>query len=220
MRLLLPLLIAFSPMTMAAELILKGPVELLAVTPAQAIADNKVTLPAGEHQLLVRYQDVVVSRSNNDSDIDVRSEPQVLRLTVGADDKLVLSAPSLNGQKEMESFAKKPSFTLTGNSSQPVQDEVKLKGFLIGVDYDDVLANYNRGSGPAVLSANQATSTTAAVATTAVAATAVAAPATVTTQSKPAVMPATSHEQALKDLFLKSSPEERKRFMSWAVQQF
>ena len=141
MRLLLSLLIAFSPMTMAAELILKGPVELLAVTPAQAIADNKVTLPAGEHQLLVRYQDVVVSRSNNDSDIDVRSEPQVLRLTVGADDKLVLSAPSLNGQKEMESFAKKPSFTLTGNSSQPVQDEVKLKGFLIGVDYDDVLAN-------------------------------------------------------------------------------
>ena len=120
----------------------------------------------------------------------------------------------------MESFAKKPSFTLTGNSSQPVQDEVKLKGFLIGVDYDDVLANYNRGSGPAVLSANQATSTTAAVATTAVAATAVAAPATATTQSKPAVMPATSHEQALKDLFLKSSPEERKRFMSWAVQQF
>lgn len=214
MRLLLPLLIAFSPITMAAELTLKGPVELLAVTPPQALSDDKVILPAGEHQLLVRYQDVVVSRSNNDSDIDVRSEPQVLRLTVGADDKLVLSAPSFNGQQEMERFAKKPSFTLTGNGTQPVQDEVKLKGFVIGVDYDEVLANYNRGSGPAVLSTSPAASTTAA--TAAVAATAVAAT-TVATQSQ---LSTTSHEQALKELFLKSTPEERKRFMSWAVQQF
>ncbi len=211
MRYLLPLLLTLSPLTMAAELTLKGPVELLAVTPPQSFSDDKVSLAAGEHQLLVRYQETLSSRSNSESDIDVRSEPQVLKLTVAADDKLVLTAPEHNSQRAMEQFAKQPQFTLTGTSSAPVQDEIKLKGFLLGVDYNDLLADYNRGNGPAVLSSTQAT----AAATAAVAATATPA---VTTQ--PAVLSTTSHEQALKDLYLKATPEERKRFMSWAVQQF
>ncbi len=211
MRYLLPLLLTLSPLTMAAQLTLKGPVELLAVTPPQSFSDDKVSLAAGEHQLLVRYQETLSSRSNSESDIDVRSEPQVLKLTVAADDKLVLTAPEHNSQRAMEQFAKQPQFTLTGTSSAPVQDEIKLKGFLLGVDYNDLLADYNRGNGPAVLSSTQAT----AAATAAVAATATPA---VTTQ--PAVLSTTSHEQALKDLYLKATPEERKRFMSWAVQQF
>ncbi len=211
MRYLLPLLLTLSPLTMAAELTLKGPVELLEVTPPQSFSDDKVSLAAGEHQLLVRYQETLSSRSNSESDIDVRSEPQVLKLTVAADDKLVLTAPEHNSQRAMEQFAKQPQFTLTGTSSAPVQDEIKLKGFLLGVDYNDLLADYNRGNGPAVLSSTQAT----AAATAAVAATATPA---VTTQ--PAVLSTTSHEQALKDLYLKATPEERKRFMSWAVQQF
>ena len=211
MRYLLPLLLTLSPLTMAAQLTLKGPVELLAVTPSQVFSDDKVSLAAGEHQLLVRYQETLSSRSNSESDIDVRSEPQVLKLTVAADDKLVLTAPEHNSQRAMEQFAKQPQFTLTGTSSAPVQDEIKLKGFLLGVDYNDLLADYNRGNGPAVLSSTQAT----AAATAAVAATATPA---VTTQ--PAVLSTTSHEQALKDLYLKATPEERKRFMSWAVQQF
>ncbi len=211
MRYLLPLLLTLSPLTMAAELTLKGPVELLAVTPPQSFSDDKVSLAAGEHQLLVRYQETLSSRSNSESDIDVRSEPQVLKLTVAADDKLVLTAPEHNSQRAMEQFAKQPQFTLTGTSSAPVQDEIKLKGFLLGVDYNELLADYNRGNGPAVLSSTQAT----AAATAAVAATATPA---VTTQ--PAVLSTTSHEQALKDLYLKATPEERKRFMSWAVQQF
>lgn len=211
MRYLLPLLLTLSPLTMAAELTLKGPVELLAVTPPQSFSDDKVSLAAGEHQLLVRYQETLSSRSNSESDIDVRSEPQVLKLTVAADDKLVLTAPEHNSQRAMEQFAKQPQFTLTGTSSAPVQDEIKLKGFLLGVDYNDLLADYNRGNGPAVLSSTQAT----AAATAAVAATATPA---VTTQ--PAVLSTTSHEQALKDIYLKATPEERKRFMSWAVQQF
>lgn len=211
MRYLLPLLLTLSPLTMAAQLTLKGPVELLAVTPPQSFSDDKVSLAAGEHQLLVRYQETLSSRSNSESDIDVRSEPQVLKLTVAADDKLVLTAPEHNSQRAMEQFAKQPQFTLTGTSSAPVQDEIKLKGFLLGVDYNDLLADYNRGNGPAVLSSTQAT----AAATAAVAATATPA---VTTQ--PAVLSTTSHEQALKDIYLKATPEERKRFMSWAVQQF
>ena len=211
MRYLLPLLLTLSPLTMAAQLTLKGPVELLAVTPPQSFSDDKVSLAAGEHQLLVRYQETLSSRSNSESDIDVRSEPQVLKLTVAADDKLVLTAPEHNSQRAMEQFAKQPQFTLTGTSSAPVQDEIKLKGFLLGVDYNDLLADYNRGNGPAVLSSTQAT----AAATAAVAATATPA---VTTQ--PAVLSTTSHEQALKDLYLKATPKERKRFMSWAVQQF
>ena len=220
MRYLLPLLLTLSPLTMAAQLTLKGPVELLAVTPSQVFSDDKVSLAAGEHQLLVRYQETLSSRSSSESDIEVRSEPQVLKLTVAADDELLLSVPEHKSQSEMERFAKQPQFTLTGTSSSPVQDEIKLKGFLLGVDYNDLLADYNRGNGPAVLSSTQATSaaTATAVATTATVA-ATATPA-VTTQTQPAVLPTTSHEQALKDIYLKATPEERKRFMSWAVQQF
>ena len=220
MRYLLPLLLTLSPLTMAAQLTLKGPVELLAVTPSQSFSDDKASLAAGEHQLLVRYQETLSSRSNSESDIDVRSEPQVLKLTVAADDELLLSVPEHKSQSEMERFAKQPQFTLTGASSSPVQDEIKLKGFLLGVDYNDLLADYNRGNGPAVLSSTQATAaaTATAVATTATVA-ATATPA-VTTQTQPAVLPTTSHEQALKDIYLKATPEERKRFMSWAVQQF
>ena len=220
MRYLLPLLLTLSPLTMAAQLTLKGPVELLAVTPSQSFSDDKVSLAAGEHQLLVRYQETLSSRSSSESDIEVRSEPQVLKLTVAADDELLLSVPEHKSQSEMERFAKQPQFTLTGTSSSPVQDEIKLKGFLLGVDYNDLLADYNRGNGPAVLSSTQATAaaTATAVATTATVA-ATATPA-VTTQTQPAVLPTTSHEQALKDIYLKATPEERKRFMSWAVQQF
>ena len=226
MRYLLPLLLTLSPLTMAAQLTLKGPVELLAVTPSQSFSEDKATLAAGEHQLLVRYQETLSSRSSSESDIEVRSEPHVLKLTVAADDELLLSVPEHKSQSEMERFAKQPQFTLTGTSSAPVQDEIKLKGFLLGVDYNNLLADYNRGNGPAVLGSAQATgaaATATAVATTAAVA-AVATPAlttpAATTQGKPAVLPTTSHEQALKDLYLKATPEERKRFISWAVQQF
>ena len=220
MRYLLPLLLTLSPLTMAAQLTLKGPVELLAVTPSQSFSDDKATLAAGEHQLLVRYQETLSSRSSSESDIEVRSEPQVLKLTVAADDELLLSVPEHKSQSEMERFAKQPQFTLTGTSSSPVQDEIKLKGFLLGVDYNDLLADYNRGNGPAVLSSTQATAAATATAVATTAAVAATATPAVTTQTQPAVLPTTSHEQALKDIYLKATPEERKRFMSWAVQQF
>ncbi|MGL4205558.1 MAG: DUF2057 domain-containing protein [Aeromonadaceae bacterium] len=219
------ILFSLSLCAQAATLELRGPLELLATTPEQSVEDKRLSLAPGEHQLLVRYLDVIPSRSNSENDQEFRSEPQVLRFTIAGNESLVLSAPSLQGEKAMEQFAKQPKLELSGLATTFVQDVAPLTGFVLGVDYQDLLANYNRGSGPAVLvgtpavsSASKAASNTT-VATTAAVATA----ATAEAAAKPATSAtptASDKEQALQQLFLQASPAERKRFMSWAVQQF
>lgn len=215
----------FTLSSQAATLELRGPLQLLATTPEQSVEEKSLTLAPGEHQLLVRYLDVIPSRSNSENDQEFRSEPQVVRFTVSGNESLTLSAPALNNQAAMEQYAKQPKLELNGLATPAVQDVLPVKGFMLGVDYQDLLANYNRGSGSAVLASGvAATSATAATATTAtVATTAVVAGASAVAAAKPApAAPSTTgaNEQALQQLFLQATPAERKRFMSWAVQQF
>ncbi len=209
----------------AATLELRGPLELLATTPEQSVDNKRLTLAPGEHQLLVRYQDVIPSRSNSENDQAFRSEPQVVRFSVSGNESLTLSAPALNNQAAMEAYAKQPKLELNGLATPVVQDVLPVKGFMLGVDYQDLLANYNRGAGSAVLASGvAATSATVAAATTATVGTAaVAAGASAVAaenQASSATSASTTKEQALQQLFLQASPAERKRFMSWAVQQF
>ena len=79
----------------AAELIVKAPLRVLAVSPQQSISGSNLTLSPGEHQLLVRYEGVLPARSNSESDIEVTSDPQVLHVLVKGDETLTLSAPSV-----------------------------------------------------------------------------------------------------------------------------
>ena len=211
----------------AATLELRGPLELLATTPEQSVEDKRLTLAPGEYQLLVRYLDVIPSRSNSESDQEFRSEPQVVRFTVVGNESLALSAPTLQSETAMAQFAKQPKLELSGTSSAVVQDALPLRGFVLGVDYQELLANYNHGSGSAVLvnttdaaSANKAAGAVAAVATATAATSAITATGVAAKPTTSATPAATSNEQALQQLFLQASPAERKRFMSWAVQQF
>jgi uncharacterized protein YccT (UPF0319 family) len=195
----------------AAELVVKEPLRVLAIMPQQSLTGSKtLELSPGEHQLLVRYEGVLPARSNSESDIEVNSEPQLLHIRVTGDESLTLSAPQLTSEAAMTQYVKTPAMTLTGSASAASslsQQPVPLKGFVLGINYQDLLATKLRDDAAtsvvaaAAFSASATTQTTAALAST----------------GTPA---AQSREQALQQLFLQATPEERKRFVSWAVQQF
>lgn len=207
----------------AAELIVKAPLRVLAVSPQQSISAGSLTLSPGEHQLLVRYEGVLPARSNSESDIEVTSDPQVLHVMVQGDETLTLSAPQLNSEAAMEQYVKTPTMTLSGGAypEQSLrQQPIALKGFVMGIDYQDLLADHLRDESAA--SASQTLASQAATASS-VAVTAGATAAATPSSSVAAAditAAAQSREQALQQLFLQSTPEERKRFIGWAVQQF
>ena len=211
----------------AAELIIKAPLRLLAVSPQQSISGSNLTLSPGEHQLLVRYEGVLPARSNSESDIEVTSDPQVLHVLVKGDETLTLSAPQLNSESAMEQYVKSPAITLSG-SEYPEQSlrqqPIALKGFVLGIDYQDLLADHLRDEAAATTSptaaASQVATASTVAATAAVTAAATAAPASSIAAAADITAAAQSREQALQQLFLQFTPEERKRFIGWAVQQF
>lgn len=211
----------------AAELIVKAPLRLLAVSPQQSISGSNLTLSSGEHQLLVRYEGVLPARSNSESDIEVTSDPQVLHVLVQGGETLTLSAPQLNSESAMEQYVKAPTMTLSG-SAYPEQglrqQPIALKGFVLGIDYQDLLADHLRDETAATVSqtaaASQVATARAVAATAGVTAAATGVPASSSVVAADMTATAQSREQALQQLFLQSTPEERKRFIGWAVQQF
>jgi len=211
----------------AAELIVKAPLRLLAVSPQQSISGSNLTLSPGEHQLLVRYEGVLPARSNSESDIEVTSDPQVLHVLVKGGETLTLSAPQLNSESAMEQYVKAPTMTLSGGAypEQSLrQQPIALKGFVLGIDYQDLLADHLRDEAAATASQTAAASQVATASTVAATAAVTAAATAIPTSSSVAAADITaaaqSREQALQQLFLQSTPEERKRFIGWAVQQF
>lgn len=193
----------------AAELTIQSPLHLLAAMPQQSIDDNKVTLAPGSHQLLVRYEGVMSSQQRDEQDTTIRSEPQLIRIDVKGDEKVTLSAVLAANANEatMQAYAKAPKFQVTGAVNQDLQQQtVPLKGFLLGVDYQALLTSYLVKSQADVQAVAAQTVTSADASAPAAKAVVPAAP-----------VAAGSREAALQKLFLQATPEERKRFVSWAV---
>lgn len=172
---------------------------ILAVSAGKVQDERHAVLADGEQQLLLRYEGVIPSRNSSDNDRQIRSEPQVLRYEARAQ-QLQLQGKVPGDEAGMERYAKAPLMSLlaAGQPLAVVQDELVIKGVQIGMDWPARLAEYNRGTGKAVL-------------TTPMAATVVAANGT-------APVVATSELEAqLQRLFLQADPELRKRFIGWAV---
>ena len=124
----------------------------------------------------------------------------------------------------MEQYVKAPTMTLSGGAypEQSLrQQPIALKGFVLGIDYQDLLADHLRDEAAATASPTAAASQVAtASALAATAGVTAAAPASSSVAAADITAEAQSREQALQQLFLQSTPEERKRFIGWAVQQF
>lgn len=188
----------------AATLRLDPGWQLLAAIPEQSLSGDAVTLTPGENHILVRYEETLPARINGDNDETLSSEPQLITLSVGTQD-LQLTTPTLSSDAQKRQYAKQPQARVLegqGREMAVVQREVKLQGLQLGVNYQQLLASQ-------VMTAPSAP---AAVASATVAA--------ATLQGTTAGGVGTALDRQLQQLFLQATPEQRKRFVSWAVEQF
>ena len=188
----------------AATLRLDPAWQLLAAVPEQSLSGDALVLAPGEHHLLVRYEETLPARINGDNDETLRSEPQLLTFSVGTQD-LQLTTPTLSSDAQKRQYAKQPQARVLegqGREMAVVQREVKLQGLQLGVNYQQLLASQ-------VMTAPSAP---AAVASATVAA--------ATLQGTTAGGVGTALDRQLQQLFLQATPEQRKRFVRWAVEQF
>lgn len=188
----------------AATLRLDPAWQLLAVVPEQNLIGDAVMLAPGEHHLLLRYEETLPARVNGDNDETLRSEPQLLTLSIGTQD-LQLTTPTLSSDAQKRQYAKQPQVRVLEGQGREIaiaQREVKLQGLQLGVNYQQLLASQvmTAPSAPAAVA-----SATAAAATL---------------QGATAEGAGTALDRQLQQLFLQATPEQRKRFVSWAVQQF
>ena len=193
----------------AATLKLDPAWQLLAIAPEQGQEGAAVVLTPGEHHLLVRYEETLAARVNGDNDETLSSEPQLITLSVGEQD-LVLTTPALGSDAQKRQYAKQPKARLLDGQGSEVamtQREIAINGFQLGVNYQQLLASQLMNSG----------STSAVAVAPPVAAGAVVAPAAEATTPAVGVV---SLDAQLQQLFLQATPEQRKRFVRWAVEQF
>ena len=192
----------------AATLRLDPAWQLLAAIPEQTITDDAVVLTPGEHHLLVRYEETLPARGNGDNDETLRSEPQLLTLSIGTQD-LQLTTPPLSTDAQKRQYAKQPQVRVLAGQGREMaiaQREVKLQGLQLGVNYQQLLASQLMTASPAAMAGATATVSATAVASTSQGVTAGAA--------------GTALDRQLQQLFLQATPEQRKRFVRWAVEQF
>ena len=196
----------------AATLRLDPAWQLLAAVPEQSLSGDTVVLAPGEHHLLVRYEETLPARINGDNDETLSSEPQLITLSVGPQD-LRLTTPTLSTAAQKHQYAKQPQARVLegqGREMTIAQREVEINGLQLGVNYQQLLATQ-------VTTAPQALAPRVAPAATAVAASLSADSAPLEAASGAA---GTALDRQLQQLFLQATPEQRKRFVSWAVQQF
>ena len=192
----------------AATLRLDPAWQLLAAVPEQSLSGDTVVLAPGEHHLLVRYEETLPARINGDNDETLSSEPQLITLSVGTQD-LRLTTPTLSTDAQKHQYAKQPQARVLegqGREMTIAQREVEINGLQLGVNYQQLLATQ-------VTTAPQAPT----LAPAAVAASLATASAPLEAASGAA---GTALDRQLQQLFLQATPEQRKRFISWAVQQF
>ena len=192
----------------AATLRLDPAWQLLAAVPEQNLTEDAVTLAPGEHHLLVRYEETLPARINGDNDETLRSEPQLLTLSIGTQD-LQLTTPPLSTDAQKRQYAKQPQVRVLAGQGREMaiaQREVKLQGLQLGVNYQQLLTSQLMTASPAAMAGATATVSATAVASTSQGVTAGAA--------------GTALDRQLQQLFLQATPEQRKRFVRWAVEQF
>lgn len=197
-----------TPSANAAKLMLAPDWQLLAMTPAAAEGQTPPLLAPGTHHLLVRYEATLPARVNGDNDETLRSDPVLVTLEIGQED-VTLSPPALSSDKQKRQFAAAPTVIVTtasGHNQTPTQRKVTVDGFQLGLNYQQLLLTQIGQPAMATPSVPQGQ----AVGQAAVVATA-------TSMDSQAATPLDSQ---LQQLFLQASPEQRKRFIGWAVQQF
>lgn len=195
MKSLLPLSLLCVSLSVLADVRVSLPDEVTVLSPGNGRIDGRQLVFAnGVGQALLQYDGVEESRSGSDSDKHWRSRPAVIR--VAAADKTLALAGLPSRVADKATFAKQPAWTLEESTGQALpfeQDELKVNGMQVGVDWNAALAGYNRDGGKAALALGS-TQTAVPVA-------------------------AGSLESQLQQLFLRADPSLKRRFIGWAANQ-
>lgn len=135
-------------------------ISLLAINGKTENVDNglfkkqsRFSLAEGENQLLI----TVTSEIKNGSDIELEtSDPAIITFTA-TQQTLTLAAPRILTESEMETFNRELNWTLTNSDGKNVVFKtalLPLKGFRLGIDYDEELKKFNRSKKPASIHSN------------------------------------------------------------------
>lgn len=159
---------------------------------------DKVVLPDGENQLLVRVAKIIRRDGKKEK---FNSHPQVVRFNA-ENQELDLKLPKPVGTGiEADEYNKKPQLSLTLNDGLPYDfksDVIQTSGLSLFRDYEDLVYKYNRrGDGEAVLTKSSNNS------------------------FKIDSFPENtlSSDEQIKKLFNEMPADKQKDFISWAVQQ-
>lgn len=114
---------------------------------------SRFSLPKGENQILI----TLTSEIKKGSDIELEtSDPAVITFTV-TNQTLTLAAPKILTENAMDTFNRELNWTLTNSDGENVvfkTELLPLKGFRLGIDYNEELKKFNRSKKPAAINLN------------------------------------------------------------------
>lgn len=184
----------------AARLELADALTLLASPQGKPSAFTRtIELPAGESQLLVRFDSTSDPRSTNESQGRVTSAPLLVTLTAPSQGTLQLTTPVLTSTSAIRQFAASPALLLSDDKgiSQPMALQALPRSQDgLGTDYQTLLASHTPTASPPPISSEKAP--TAAH-----------------------ISLALTPEQAdatLRELYLAADAKRRKAFIRWALE--
>ncbi|PJG86281.1 curli polymerization inhibitor CsgI-related protein [Conservatibacter flavescens] len=169
---------------------------------------NSFNATAGQkHQVVVRVSEIV--RLGSDRSL-FESDPIIVTFQ-GTQEDLVISAPRLDNERDVETFKKDPQITLKTTSGKTIssqQDRLKQEGFLPNANLEENLAQYNASGAVAAIPALVSTAMPAAVPGFAKA-----------QKGKIIVQGENVAEQQLQYWFQQADKETQTRFLNWAKKQ-
>lgn len=162
------------------------------------------------HQVVVRVSEIV--RAGSDRTL-FESEPIIVTFQ-GSNEDIIISAPSLENEREVNGFKNNPVITVKTRSGSVIptkQEYLKQEGFLPNVNLVENLSDYN---------ASGAAASVSAFATATLPATTPPASASGKVQkNKITVQGENAAEQMLQYWFQQADKETQQRFLKWAQKQ-
>ncbi|UJF19214.1 DUF2057 domain-containing protein [Vibrio sp. SS-MA-C1-2] len=224
-KIILPLLIMLPVSTMAAEIILPNSVNLMALDGKKLKdKDQLADLAAGSHQLIIEYSQPLKRGSAKSS---YTSDPLIWNIDVNEGSYKLSHKYFANYTVAAGAFSgNKVGWAVSHNDGEKMPLELPVLpskgGFMAYNDLEELITKYNQKHGLMLVepqAIDTSAVTTAAVTTTA-AITATTATAKSTAAKK--IVPPNTDKNALKQLqawYLKATPEQRKEFRRWQIDQ-
>ncbi|MEC6798317.1 DUF2057 family protein [Photobacterium sp. S4TG1] len=183
-------------------------VEILATTAVRLNkAQHQVMLPAGQQQLLVRFDSPENPHSTGQTMGFVHSAPVLLRFKLDDQATVTVKIPRLDTPQEIERFAKQPYFKLYNDDGSQLAVEQKaivMTGSPLFTDYNKLL-NESVGETVVPVTALKNKQEPYAVSTT-------------VTQIDTTHLTAQQTDQLLQQLYQQANKEQRKKFIRWALE--